>query len=260
MHPALAKDAFICDMDGVIYHGNRLLPGVVEFVHHLQQTGKRYLFLTNSSERSPKELAQKLARLGVEVPAEHFYTSALATASFLATQSPGCSVYAIGEAGLLNALYEAGLTMNDVNPDYVVIGEARSYTYDTMTKAIRLVLGGARLIGTNPDTTGPTEGGLVPACGCLVAPVELATGCKAYYLGKPNPLMMRSALKRLGATREQTAIVGDRMDTDILAGIESEIDTVLVLTGVTAVGDIKRFPYRPRYVLAGVAELMGMVR
>ncbi len=257
MHPVLAKDAFICDMDGVIYHGNRLLPGVVEFVRFLQEQGKRYLFLTNSSERSPKELAQKLARLGVEVPAEHFYTSALATAAFLSTQSPGCSVYAIGEAGLLNALYEAGLTMNDVNPDYVVIGEARSYTYDTMTKAIRLVLGGARLIGTNPDTTGPVEGGLVPACGCLVAPVELATGSKAYYLGKPNPLMMRSALKRLGATREQTAIIGDRMDTDILAGIESEIDTVLVLTGVTALADIRRFPYRPRHVLSGVAELMS---
>ena len=257
VHQILAKDAFICDMDGVIYHGNRLLPGVVDFVHHLQQHSKRYLFLTNSSERSPKELAQKLARLGVEVPPEHFYTSALATASFLAAQSPGCSVYAIGEAGLLNALYEAGITMNDVSPDYVVIGESRSYTYDTMTKAIRLVLGGARLIGTNPDTTGPTESGIAPACACLVAPVELATRCKAYYLGKPYPLMMRSALKRLGATRERTAIIGDRMDTDILAGIESEIDTVLVLSGVTAVADIALYPYRPRYVLSGVAELLS---
>lgn len=258
MHPILSKDAFICDMDGVIYHGNRLLPGVKEFVSHLQQAGKRYLFLTNSSERSPRELAQKLARLGLEVPPEHFYTSALATAAFLSTQMPGCSVYAIGEAGLLNALYEAGITMNDVNPDYVVIGEAKAYTYDTITKAIRLVLGGARLIGTNPDTTGPTEGGLVPACGALVAPVEVATGRKAYYLGKPNPLMMRNALRRLGATREQTVIVGDRMDTDIIAGIESDIDTVLVLTGVTAREDIGRFPYRPRHVAAGVAELMGL--
>ncbi len=192
------------------------------------------------------------------MPPEHFYTSALATAAFLSTQMPGCSVYAIGEAGLLNALYEAGITMNDVNPDYVVIGEAKAYTYDTITKAIRLVLGGARLIGTNPDTTGPTEGGLVPACGALVAPVEVATGRKAYYLGKPNPLMMRNALRRLGATREQTVIVGDRMDTDIIAGIESDIDTVLVLTGVTAREDIGRFPYRPRHVAAGVAELMGL--
>ena len=256
MHPILAKDAFICDMDGVIYHGNHLLPGVPEFVAYLQKTGKRYLFLTNSSERSPRELAQKLARLGVEVPAEHFYTSALATAAFLAAQSPGCSVYAIGEPGLLNALYEAGITMNDVNPDYVVIGEAKGYTYETMTRAIRLVIGGARLIGTNPDTTGPTEGGLVPACGSLVAPVEMATGSKAYFLGKPNPLMMRSAMKKLGATREQTVIIGDRMDTDILAGIESEIDTVLVLTGVTAVADLPRYPYRPQHVLSGVAALL----
>ena len=164
-------------------------------------------------------------------------------------------MYAIGEPGLLNALYEAGITMNDVSPDYVVISESKSYTYDTMTKAIRLVLGRARLIGTNPDTTGPTEGGIVPACGCLVAPVELATGCKAYYLGKPNPLMMRSALKRLAAKREESVIIGDRMDTDIIAGIESEIDTVLVLTWVTAEADIGKYPYRPQYVLSGVAAL-----
>ena len=256
MHPIMNKAAFICDMDGVIYHGNRLLPGVIEFVEYLQNNDKSYLFLTNSSERSPRELAQKLARLGLEVPAEHFYTSALATAAFLSAQSAGCSVYAIGEPGLLNALYEAGLTMNDVSPDYVVIGESKSYTYDTMTKAIRLVLGGARLIGTNPDTTGPTESGIVPACGSLVAPVELATGSRAYYLGKPNPLMMRSALKRLGAKREASVIIGDRMDTDIIAGIESEIDTVLVLTGVTAEADLGRYPYRPLHVLAGVASLL----
>lgn len=257
MHQILDKAAFIIDMDGVIYHGNRLLPGVEAFVAFLQKANKRYLFLTNSSERSPRELAQKLARLGVSVPPEHFYTSALATAAFLSSQSPGGSVYAIGEAGLLNALYEAGLTMNDVNPDYVVIGEAKSYNYETITKAIRLVMAGARLIGTNPDTTGPAEEGLVPACGSLLAPVELATGAKAYYLGKPNPLMMRSALKRLQATREDTVIIGDRMDTDILAGIESEIDTVLVLTGVTARDDIQRYPYRPRLVLDGVASLMA---
>lgn len=255
MHNVLTKRAFIIDMDGVIYHGNRLLPRVTEFVDYLQGNQKDYLFLTNSSERSPRELAQKLERLGVSVPPEHFYTSALATAAFLSAQSPGCTVYAIGEAGLLNALYDVGITMNDVNPDYVVIGEAKSYNYDTITKAIRLVLGGARLIGTNPDSTGPTQEGIVPACGSLVAPVEAATGKKAYFLGKPNPLMMRSALKRLGARREETAIIGDRMDTDILAGIESEIDTVLVLSGVTAEADISLYPYRPRYVLSGVAGL-----
>ncbi len=257
MHPILAKTAFICDMDGVIYHGNHLLPGTKEFVAYLHSSGKRFLFLTNSSERSPKELAQKLSRLGVEVPPEHFHTSAMATAAFLASQAPGCSVYAIGEAGLINALYEAGITMNDVSPDYVVVGEAKGYTFETITKAVRLVMNGARLIGTNPDLTGPTEYGLVPACGALVAPIELATGRKAYFVGKPNPLMMRNALKRLGATREQTVIIGDRMDTDIIAGIESEIETVLVLTGVTRREDLPRFPYRPHHVVDGVAALMG---
>lgn len=249
------KRAFIIDMDGVIYHGNRLLRGAAELVAWLRREDKRFLFLTNSSERSPEELSQKLGRLGVEVGAEHFYTSALATAAFISSQRPGGSAYAIGEPGLINALYQAGYTMNNANPDYVVVGEARSYNLDSVEKAVRLVLGGARLIGTNPDLTGPDEGGLVPACGALVAPIELATGRKAYFVGKPNPLMMRHALKRLGSTREETVIVGDRMDTDIVAGIESEIETVLVLSGVTARADLGRFPYAPRQVLEGVFEI-----
>ena len=256
MHSVLGKTAFICDMDGVIYHGNRLLPGVPRFVRFMQETGKRYLFLTNSSERSPRELSQKLARLGIEVGEEHFYTSALATAAFLASQIPKCSVFAIGEAGLVNALYEVGLTMNDVNPDYVVVGESRSYGYEKIEKAIRLVLGGARLIGTNPDLTGPTEHGLVPACGALVAPIELATGRKAYFIGKPNPLMMRNAIKRIGVRREETVIIGDRMDTDIIAGIESEIETCLVLSGVATLADVDRFPFRPHHVATGIDELV----
>jgi len=181
------KIGFIIDMDGVLYHGNRLLPGASEFVNWLQSNAKRFLFLTNSSERTPRELAQKLERLGISVSDDHFYTSALATASFLATQSPRGSAYVIGDAGLTNALYSVGFNMNDVNPDYVVVGETRSYNYDTITKAIRLVLNGARLIGTNPDTTGPAEAGLVPATGALMLPIELATGSKAYYVGKPKP-------------------------------------------------------------------------
>ncbi len=250
-----AKSAFIIDMDGVIYHGNRLLRGAAEFVAWLQARGKRFLFLTNSSERSPIELSQKLERLGIDVEPEHFYTSALATAGFLSSQRPGGSAYVIGEPGLINAMYEAGYTMNNVNPDYVVVGEARSYNLDAIERAVKLVLGGARLIGTNPDLTGPAEGGLVPACGALVAPIELSTGRKAYFVGKPNPLMMRHALIRLGARREETAIVGDRMDTDIIAGIESAMETVLVLSGVTSREELSRFAYGPRHVLEGVFEI-----
>lgn len=251
------KKAFIIDMDGVIYHGNRLLRGAAEFVAWLQAEGKRFLFLTNSSARSPVELSRKLARLGIEVDPEHFYTSALATAAFLASQLPGGTAYAIGEPGLISALYDSGYTMNDHNPDYVVVGEARSYSLDTVEKAVRLVMGGARLVGTNPDLSGPAEEGLVPACGALVAPIELATGRKAYFVGKPNPLMMRHALRRLGTPREETAIVGDRMDTDIVAGIETEIETVLVLSGVTSRAELGLFPYAPRHVLEGVFEIPG---
>jgi NagD protein len=255
-HAVRAKRGFIIDMDGVIYHGNRLLPGVPEVLKWLAAEGKQFLFLTNSSERSPRELQQKLARLGLTVGEEHFYTSALATAAFLSSQKPNGSAFVIGEAALLNALYDAGFTMNEINPDYVVVGESNNYTYDRITRAVRLVLGGAKLIGTNPDVTGPTEAGLIPATGALMAPIELATGSKAYYVGKPNPLIMRHALKKLGCKREETVIIGDRMDTDIIAGIESEIETVLVLTGVTAETDLKRFAYQPDHVLPNIGALL----
>lgn len=249
------KKGFLCDMDGVIYHGNRLLPGAKELVDWFHKENKSYLFLTNSSEKSRKELQQKLSRLGLEVGEDHFYTSALATAGFLATQKPGASAYVIGEAGLINALYEAGITMNDVNPDYVVVGESKTYNLSTLEKAVNLVMGGARLIGTNPDLTGPIEGGITPATGALIAPVEMATGSKAYFVGKPNPIMMRHGLKLLGTRREDSAIIGDRMDTDIVSGIESGIDTVLVLSGVTDRENMKQFAYRPHYILNGVGEL-----
>ncbi len=249
------KKAFICDMDGVIYHGNRLLPGVVEFVAWLKREGKGFLFLTNSSERSPRELCQKLDRLGIDVPEEHFYTSALATASFLASQRPGGSAYVIGEPGLVKALYDVGYSMNDVNPDYVVVGETRSYSYDRIAHAAQLVLKGARLVGTNPDMTGPSESGIVPATRALIAPIELASGRSAYFIGKPNPLIMRYAVRTLGVRREEAAIVGDRMDTDIIAGIESEVETVLVLSGVTRREDIERYPYRPDHILEGVGDI-----
>lgn len=250
-----SKKGFICDMDGVIYHGNMVLPGVHDFISWLEDNDKSYIFLTNSSERSPRELRQKLARMGLDVDESHFYTSALATASFLASQCPGGSVYAIGEAGLVGALYEAGFSMNDVNPDYVVVGETAGYSYDKILKAVHLVRGGAKLIGTNPDMTGPIENGIAPATRALIAPIELTCGRSAYFVGKPNPLMMRHALRKLGTDPSQTVIVGDRMDTDIIAGIESEIETVLVLSGVTAREDLINYPYQPRYILNGVGEI-----
>ncbi len=250
------KEAFICDMDGVIYHGNKLLPDVPEFLNWLMEKGKNFLFLTNSSERSPAELSQKLARMGLDVSKEHFYTSALATASFLASQCPGGSVYAIGEPGLLNALYDAGLTMNDYNPDYVVFGETRSLNYEKIEHAVRLIQNGAKLIGTNSDLTAPGEYGIIPACRALISPIELTTGKNAYFIGKPNPLIMRHALKKLGSDKDVTAIIGDRMDTDIISGIESELDTVLVLSGVTSRQDVNMFPYRPTYILNGVGDII----
>jgi NagD protein len=250
------KHGFIIDMDGVIYHGNRLLPGVDKFVSWLHQSGKRFLFLTNSSERSPKELSAKLGRLGLCVGDDHFYTSAMATALFLDSQKPHGSAYVIGEPGLIQALYEVGYTMNDVSPDYVVVGETSSYTYDRIKHAAVLVRKGARLIGTNPDVSGMTEMGIVPATGALIKPIELASGATAYFPGKPNPLMMRIALRKIGGTHADTVIVGDRMDTDILSGIEAEIETVLVLTGVTALEDLRRFPYRPHHVYAGVGDIV----
>ncbi|NMA46972.1 MAG: HAD family hydrolase [Lentisphaerae bacterium] len=249
------KQAFICDMDGVLYHGNELLPGVPDFINWLVSEKKDYLFLTNSSERSPRELSQKLRRMGLEVDEKHFYTSALATAAFLSSQRPGGSAYVIGEAGLIHALYQSGFSMNNVDPDYVVVGETRTYSYEKIEHAVVLVRQGAKLIGTNPDLTGPTERGIVPATGALVAPIELATNCKAYFLGKPNPLMMRNALKVLGSRPEDTVIVGDRMDTDIIAGIESELETVLVLSGVTSRNDLCRFGYAPAHILNGVGDI-----
>ena len=249
------KKGFICDMDGVIYHGNRILPGVPEFIQWLHDEKKEYLFLTNNSGYTPKELQQKLARMGLEVDESHFYTSALATARFLSTQAPGCTAYVIGAPGLFNALYDVGITMNDVNPDYVVLGETQTYNYDNIVKAVQLVRQGARLIGTNPDMTGPSENGIVPACRAFVAPIELATGKSAYFVGKPNPLMMRTGLRMLGVHSDEAVMIGDRMDTDMIAGIETGLDTVLVLSGVTTREEIGDYPYRPRLVLNGVGDI-----
>lgn len=251
-----SKKAFISDMDGVIYHGNKILDGVAEFINWLIDNNKRFVFLTNSPEKTPHELSMKLERMGLTVSADHFYTSAMATAEFLHSQRPGCTAYVIGEAALSKALYDKRIYMNDVNPDYVVVGETRTYSFEKIEKAIELVNKGAKLIGTNPDVTGPTERGVMPATGSLIAPIEIATNKKAYFVGKPNPLMLRHGLKMIGCHSEEIAFIGDRMDTDIIAGIESNVDTVLVLSGVTAMEDIDKFPYRPKYILNGVVDLM----
>jgi NagD protein len=251
------KSGFIIDMDGVIYHGNRLLPGVIDFLAWLEQSGKKYLFLTNSSERTPKELHEKLKRLGITVGEEHFYTSALATASFLASQKPNGSAYIIGDAGLIHALYSVGYSVNNVNPDYVVVGDTHSYNFEKVELAVNLVMKGAKLIGTNSDISGPIEEGITPSTKALIAPIEIAAGKKAYFVGKPNPLMMRIALKRLGVKREDAIVIGDRMDTDVRSGLESELDTLLVLSGITDPHGIDQFPYRPRYVLNGIIDIVS---
>lgn len=256
MSSILNKQGFICDMDGVIYHGDRVLDGVHEFVNWMIENDKKFVFLTNSPERTPHELSMKLERMGLSVSPDHFYTSAMATAEFLHSQAPGCTAYVIGEASLAKAMYDQGIYMNDVNPDYVVVGETRTYSFEKIERAIALVNAGAKLIGTNPDTVGVTDRGIMPATGSLVAPIEIATGKKAYFVGKPNPVMIRHGLKRLGCHSADIAFIGDRMDTDIIAGIESNVDAVLVLSGVTTREDIGNFPYRPKYVFNGIGDIL----
>ena len=218
-------------------------------------SGKHFLFLTNSSERTKLELKQKLERMGLEVGEEHFYTSALATAKFLSQQEPGCSVYAIGDAGLTNALYEAGITMNDVDPDYVVVGETRNYNFEMIQRAVRFIEAGSKFIATNPDVTAPGEDGITPACAALVAPIAACTGKAPYYIGKPNALMMRTGLKILNVHSGEAVMIGDRMDTDVIAGIESGMTTVLVLSGISTLETVQQFAYRPTYILDGVGDI-----
>lgn len=256
MKELTAKKGFICDMDGVIYHGSKLLPGAKSFVNWLKKENKEFLFLTNNSSKTRKELQIKLQNLGIDAEEKHFYTSALATASFLRKQRPGGSAYVIGDAGLTNAMYNVGFSMNNTNPDYVVLGETRTYNYEMMEKATQLVMKGAKLIGCNYDITGPVDGGIAPATRALISPIEMATGKSAYFVGKPNPLMMSHGLSLLGVDKKDAAIVGDRMDTDIVAGIEADIDTVLVLSGVTSPETMLNFAYTPKYIFDGIGDII----
>jgi len=240
--------SYVIDMDGVIYHGHRLIPGALEFVERLRSGGHKFLFLTNNSQWTARDLRHRLAVLGIKVEEDAFHTSALATAEFLRQQKPGASAFVIGGAGLINALYDVGLTLTDREPDYVIVGDTRSYDYEKVERAVRLIVGGARFIATNVDLTGPSEHGIQPACGALVAPIELATGRKPYFVGKPNPLMMRTALRKLGAHSADSFMVGDRMDTDVIAGLEAGMRTILVLSGVSTRETVESFPYRPTYI------------
>jgi NagD protein len=246
-------------MDGVLVHEEHALPGAAEFLQRLVERERPYLVLTNNSIYTPRDLAARLARAGLAVPEESIWTSALATANFLAEQMPGGSAYAIGEAGLTTALHEVGYTLTDADPDYVVLGETRTYSFEAITQAIRLVERGARFIATNPDATGPSPDGPMPATGAVAALITRATGAVPYFIGKPNPMMFRSAMNRIDAHSEKTVMVGDRMDTDVVAGIEAGLETILVLTGSTKREDVTRFPYRPSRILDSIADAVDLI-
>jgi 5'-nucleotidase len=252
-------ECWLSDMDGVLVHEGRPVPGAEEFIHRLTASGKRYLILTNNSIYTPRDLAARLRAVGLHVPAESIWTSALATAKFLDDQRPEGSAYAIGEAGLTTALHEVGYVLTDLDPDYVVLGETRTYSFSTITQAIRLIENGARFIATNPDPVGPSHEGSLPACGAVAAMITKATGVEPYFVGKPNPLMMRSALNAVEGHSESTAMIGDRMDTDVVAGMEAGLYTFLVLTGVTRKDEIDRYSYQPSQVVDSIADLVELV-
>jgi NagD protein len=249
-------ECWLTDMDGVLVHENRPLPGASALLQQWRDKGAPYLVLTNNSMFTPRDLSARLAASGLDVPEEAIWTSALATADFLASQAPGGSAFVIGEAGITTALHEAGFIMTDTKPDYVVVGETRNYSFEAITRAIRLIGDGARFIVTNPDATGPSAEGPMPATGAVAALITKATGKEPYVVGKPNPMMFRSALNKIGAHSETTAMIGDRMDTDIVAGIEAGLHTILVLSGISDQAEIERYPFRPDEVLQGVFELV----
>jgi NagD protein len=248
--------SWLMDMDGVLVHEANALPGAERFLARLKEVGRPYLLLTNNSMYTRRDLAARLHATGLDVGEDSIWTSALATAGFLDRQRPGGTAFVVGESGLTTALYQAGYTMTDRDPDYVVLGETRTYSFERITQAIRLIGGGSRFIATNPDPTGPSPAGPLPATGSVAALITRATGVAPYFVGKPNPLMMRSALNALQAHSETTAMIGDRMDTDIVAGLEAGLETILVLSGVTTREEAERFPYRASRIVDSVADLV----
>ncbi|MEO5610395.1 MAG: HAD-IIA family hydrolase [Ornithinibacter sp.] len=252
-------DTWLTDMDGVLVHEDDPIPGASDFLEALKSSGREYLVLTNNSIFTPRDLRARLLRSGIDVPEDRIWTSALATADFLDDQRPGGTAYVVGEAGLTTALHDVGYVLTDRDPDYVVLGETRTYSFEGITKAIRLIEAGARFIATNPDPSGPSPAGTLPATGSVAALISTATGRHPYYVGKPNALMMRSALNRLEAHSETTVMIGDRMDTDIISGLEAGLRTVLVLTGSTRAEQVERFPYRPTRVVDSIADVVPLV-
>ncbi|TFD32047.1 HAD-IIA family hydrolase [Cryobacterium cryoconiti] len=250
-------ECWLTDMDGVLVHENSPLPGAAELLQQWSDTGTPFLVLTNNSIFTPRDLSARLRASGLNVPEDRIWTSALATADFLRSQAPGGTAFVIGEVGLTTALHEAGFIMTETNPDYVVVGETRNYSFEAITKAIRLLLNGARFISTNPDATGPSADGPLPATGAIAALITKATGMEPYVVGKPNPMMFRSAMNKIGAHSENTAMIGDRMDTDIIAGIEAGLHTILVMTGISDEAEVSRYPFRPDEILSGVHELVA---
>lgn len=249
------KKTYLCDMDGVLVHGQKALPGAIEFIEKLIKGGHRFLILTNNSRYTTTDLQHRLQASGIDVKAENIYNSALAAAAFVHSQKPGGSAYVIGDIGLYQALADVGYTLTDYSPDYVILGETDLYPYDKIIRAIRLISQGIPFIATNPDPNGPVEDGLVPATGAVAALIESATGFSPYFVGKPNPLIMRSALRYLDEHSENAIMIGDRMDTDIKVGLESGLETILVLTGVTTPDMIDKFPYRPNRVVESIADV-----
>lgn len=249
-----AKNCLI-DMDGVLVSGSTMIPGADAFIERLKTRGTKFLVLTNNPLYTPRDLAHRLKTIGLDVSAENIFTSAMATARFLQAQKPDGTAFVIGESGLTEAIHGVGYVITDIDPDYVVLGETHSYNLGRITKAVRMIVAGARFIATNPDPSGPTEEGIVPACGAMAALIEAASGTSPFYVGKPNPLMMRTALNYLNVHSEETVMIGDRMDTDIVAGVESGMGTILVLSGVTKRDDVGHYPYQPTRIVESVAEI-----
>ncbi len=250
-----AHKSYLIDMDGVLVSGLNPIPGAVQFIERLKAHEIKFLVLTNNSTLTPGDLSHRLNIMGLEISPEQIFTSALATAHFLKRQKPEGKAYVIGESGLTEAIHNAGYILTDYNPDYVVLGETYMYNFEQVTRAVRLVMQGARFIATNPDPNGPGEGGIVPACGAMAALIEKASGRSPFFIGKPNPFMLRTALTYLEVHSEDTVMIGDRMDTDILTGIESGLDTILVLSGVTQRENVPAYPYQPKEIVESVAVL-----